>query len=67
LFIIAIVIQWALAVVIYLFHGVIASVLVSLAQSVLSMLLSVAAAVSYVELRQVKEGTSVDELAEIFS
>jgi len=30
-------------------------------------LLSVATAVSYVELRQVKEGVSVDELAEIFS
>ena len=33
----------------------------------MSMVISVAAAVSYVELRQVKEGTSVDELAEIFS
>jgi hypothetical protein len=32
-----------------------------------SMVASVASAVSYVELRQVKEGTSVDELAEIFA
>ncbi len=32
-----------------------------------STLISVAIAVSYVELRRVREGTSVDELAEIFS
>ncbi|MER8526271.1 hypothetical protein [Mesorhizobium sp. M0814] len=31
------------------------------------VVLSIAAAVSYVELRQVKEGTSVEDLAEIFS
>ena len=39
----------------------------ALVQAVVSMVLSVATAVSYVELRQVKEGTSVDELAQIFS
>ncbi|MER8441208.1 hypothetical protein NKH36_33000 [Mesorhizobium sp. M1312] len=44
--------------------GAIGSALVS---TVVSTLMSVAIAVSYVELRQVKEGTSVDELAEIFS
>ncbi|WP_192182694.1 hypothetical protein [Mesorhizobium amorphae] len=67
LIIIAMVIQGAVGVVVYLFHGTVASILEGLVQSVVSMVLSVAAAVSYVELRQVKEGTSVDELAEIFS
>jgi hypothetical protein len=44
--------------------GLIVEALVKAAVTVLS---SVAAAVSYVELRQVKEGTSVEQLAEIFS
>ena len=39
----------------------------ALVQTMVSMVLSIAAAVSYVELRQVKEGASVDELAKIFS
>lgn len=44
-----------------------ALILDALVRSVVSVVTSVATAVSYVELRQVKEGTSVDELAEIFS
>lgn len=67
LIIIAMVIQGAAGVLVYLFHGIAAVIVAGLVQSVMAMLLSVAAAVSYVELRQVKEGTSVDELAEIFS
>ncbi|MER9696090.1 hypothetical protein NKJ16_29780 [Mesorhizobium sp. M0179] len=67
LFIIAMVIQSMVGVVVYLFHGIAATIVAGLVQSVMSMVLSVAAAVGYVELRQVKEGTSVDELAEIFS
>jgi hypothetical protein len=39
----------------------------SLVSTIFSTVLSVTIAVTYVELRQVKEGTSVDELAEIFS
>ncbi|RWP27402.1 hypothetical protein [Mesorhizobium sp.] len=39
----------------------------ALVSTVVSTLMSVAIAVSYVELRHVREGTSVDELAEIFS
>jgi len=39
----------------------------AIVSTAVSTLISVAIAVSYVELRQVKEGTSVDELAEIFS
>ena len=39
----------------------------SLVTSIFSALISVAIAVIYAELRQVKEGASVDELAEIFS
>jgi hypothetical protein len=39
----------------------------SLVSSIFSTVFSVAIAVTYVELRRVKEGTSVDELAEIFS
>ena len=67
LIIIAMVVQGAVGVVVYLFQGVIATIVGSLVQSVMSMVLSVAAAVSYIELRQAKEGASVDELAEIFS
>jgi len=67
LFIIAMVIQSVVAVVVVFFHGVLASVLAALVQSVVSMVMSAATAVSYVELRQVKEGASVEELAEIFS
>lgn len=44
--------------------GLIVEALVKAAVTVLS---SVVSAVSYVELRQVKEGTSVEQLAEIFS
>ena len=44
--------------------GAIGSTVVS---TIFSTMLSVTIAVTYVELRQVKEGTSVDELAEIFS
>ncbi|WP_143748347.1 hypothetical protein [Mesorhizobium carmichaelinearum] len=44
--------------------GLIVEAVVKAAVTVLS---SVAAAVSYVELRQLKEGTSVEQLAEIFS
>lgn len=39
----------------------------SLLSTIFSTVISVAIALTYVELRQVKEGTSVDELAEIFS
>lgn len=39
----------------------------SLVSSIFSTVFAVAIAVTYVELRQVKEGTSVDQLAEIFS
>ncbi len=39
----------------------------ALVSAVLYMLTSIAPAVCYVELRRVKEGTSVEELAEIFS
>ncbi|MEW6631487.1 MAG: hypothetical protein AB1440_11505 [Pseudomonadota bacterium] len=39
----------------------------SLVSTIFSTVVSVAIAVTYVELRQVKEGASVDELAEIFS
>ncbi|MES0157299.1 hypothetical protein NKJ81_27540 [Mesorhizobium sp. M0018] len=39
----------------------------ALARAVEQVVFSVAIAVSYVELRQVKEGTSVEDLAEIFS
>lgn len=67
LIIIAMVIQWVMLAAVVLLGGIIAEVAAALVQTVISMVLSVATAVSYVELRQVKEGTSVDELAEIFS
>ncbi|WP_245455478.1 MULTISPECIES: hypothetical protein [unclassified Mesorhizobium] len=67
LFIIAMVIQSITAVVVVFFHGILAAILAALVQSVVSMVMSTATAVGYIELRQVKEGTSVEELAEIFS
>ncbi|WP_245435088.1 hypothetical protein [Mesorhizobium sp. WSM3879] len=67
LVIIAMVIQWGILVVLLLFGGILAELGAAVVQAVVSMVLSVATAVSYVELRQVKEGTSVDELAKIFS
>ena len=42
-------------------------VILSFIQALLSTIVSTAAAVSYVELREVREGASVGELAEIFS
>jgi hypothetical protein len=39
----------------------------SLLSTIISAVISVAIAVTYVELRQVKEGTSVEELAEVFA
>jgi hypothetical protein len=47
--------------------GVIAVVLGTVVQSVLSTVFSTATAVSYVALREAKEGTSVQELAQIFA
>ncbi|WP_027051426.1 hypothetical protein [Mesorhizobium erdmanii] len=67
LIILAMIIQSMSAVVVYLFHGIIAAFLAALVQTVVSMVISVATAVSYVELRQAKDGTSVSDLAEIFS
>ncbi|UVK37450.1 hypothetical protein LHFGNBLO_004493 [Mesorhizobium sp. AR10] len=67
LIVLASVIQWAMAVAVLLFGGIVAAVVAGLVSAVSSTVLSIATAVSYVELRQVKEGTSVDELAEIFS
>lgn len=67
LMIIAMVIQWGILLVVVLFGGIVAQLGAALVQTVVSMVLSIAAAVSYVELRQVKEGASIDELAKIFS
>ncbi|MBZ9766624.1 hypothetical protein LB526_07615 [Mesorhizobium sp. CA6] len=67
LVIIAMIIQWGMLLVLVLFGGIIAEIGAALVQTVVSMVLSIATAVSYVELRQAKEGASIDELAEIFS
>ena len=63
----AVAMQMALASAVEPFGVVVVAVLGTLVSTISSMVMSIAAAVSYVELRQVKEGTSVDELAEIFS
>lgn len=47
--------------------NIIATALVALLSAVSSVIASIAMAVSYVELRYVKEGTDVKELAEIFA
>ncbi|MGX5803925.1 hypothetical protein ACWGS9_22130 [Bradyrhizobium sp. Arg314] len=67
LIIIAMIVQWGMLLVLVLFGGIIAEIGAALVQTVVSMVLSIATAVSYVELRQAKEGASIDELAEIFS
>lgn len=67
LFIIAMIIQWGMLLVLVLFGGLVAEIGAALVQTVVSMVLSIAAAASYVELRQAKEGTGIAELAEIFS
>jgi hypothetical protein len=61
------IIQWGMLLILVLFGGIIAEIGAALVQTVVSMVLSIAAAASYVELRQVKEGTGIAELAEIFS
>jgi uncharacterized membrane protein len=67
LVIIAIVIQAVIGMVVPALGTWIGSIVSVLVQSIVSMIISTATAVSYVELRQVKEGTSVGELAEIFA
>lgn len=67
LIIAAIAIQLVLSQLITIFGMTVALILDALVTSVVSVVTSVAPAVSYVELREVKEGTSVNELAEIFS
>ncbi|RWM69770.1 MAG: hypothetical protein E5X83_22040 [Mesorhizobium sp.] len=60
-------IQLALERVVEPFGGLVGAFVGTLVWTTSSMVMSIATAVSYVELRQVREGTSVDELAEIFS
>ena len=67
LIVIAMIIQWGMLLVFVLFGGIVAEIGAALVQTLVSMVLSIATAVSYVELRQAKEGASIDELAEIFS
>lgn len=67
LFLFIIAVELALGTVLLLFGGIVATVLNALGSAIISTVLSIATAVSYVELRQVKEGTGVNELAEIFS
>ncbi|RUW24227.1 hypothetical protein EN858_24195 [Mesorhizobium sp. M4B.F.Ca.ET.215.01.1.1] len=67
LILIAFGIQMVLGTVVLLFGGYIAIVLGAVVSAFMSTLMSIASAVTYVELRQVKEGTSVEDLAEIFS
>lgn len=67
LFIAAIAIQLALGKMVMVFGITAGIVLGALVTAIVSMVTSIAPAVTYVELRQVKEGASVDELAEIFS
>lgn len=65
--IIAFVVQFVLAMAAALFGAIVGLVLMAIIQGLVSTLFSTAAAVTYVQLRQVKEGTSVGDLAEIFA
>ncbi|RRI01307.1 hypothetical protein EH240_14870 [Mesorhizobium tamadayense] len=68
LFILAMVVQALLGTFVLLFGtGIVGAVIGAVVSAVMSTVMSTATAVSYVELRQAKEGTSVDELAKIFS
>ena len=67
LIIISIVIQWVIGIAVPALGTWVGTIVALLVQSILQMIISTATAVSYVELRQVKEGTSVSELAEIFA
>ena len=67
LIILAMIIQWGMLLLLVFFGGLIAEIGAALVQTVVSMVLSIAAAVSYVELRQAKEGASIEELAQIFA
>ena len=59
--------QLALGLAAALLGAITGLVVLSFVQALLSTIVSTAAAVSYVELREVKEGANVGELAEIFS
>jgi len=67
LIIASIAIQWVVGKIVPGLGTWIGTIVAVLVQSILSMVISTATAVSYVELRKVKEGTSVSELAEIFA
>lgn len=67
LVIILAVIQFVVGMVVAMFGGVLALILALLVQSILSTIFSTAVAVTYVSLREAKEGTSVQELARIFA
>jgi hypothetical protein len=67
LVIVSIAIEWLVGMVVPALGTWLSLITEALVQSVLSMVISTATAVSYAELRQVKEGTSVNELAEIFA
>lgn len=65
--IILIVAQFIVGLVVAMFGGILALILGLVVQSILSTIFSTATAVSYVSLREAKEGTSVQELAQIFA
>ncbi|WP_258051906.1 hypothetical protein [Mesorhizobium sp. INR15] len=67
LFLAVMAIQMVLGTVTLLLGGIVGAVGAALVSTASSMLLSIATAATYVELRQVREGTSVEELAEIFA
>ncbi|MER9415546.1 hypothetical protein NKI95_06110 [Mesorhizobium sp. M0306] len=67
LFIAVVLIQAVLSPAIMVFGLTTGIFLGALVTAIVSIVTSIAPAVSYVELRQVKEGTSVEDLAEIFS
>jgi hypothetical protein len=67
LVIVLIVIQLALASLFAMSTGWLGIIVQTLVSSLATMIMSIAIAVSYVELRLVKEGTSVTDLAKIFA
>lgn len=75
LFIVAMIIAWVIAAILGLIGGLLAAaigtvgiaVAAAIGGAIGGVVMATAAAVSYVELRRVKEGADVDELAEVFA
>lgn len=61
------VVQAAVGILAAMTGGIVAAFLMAIVSTIFAMVMSSAAAASYIELRMTREGTGIDELAEIFA